>query len=108
VTFNTVRLQVLTRARALEVAALFGATRPWLRRPFLYFGALQGVAAGVLAGGMTGGFVTAVNRGLGDLGTLAGTGSTLFSVRWEHALTVVLISAALGWMGALLSVREHL
>ena len=48
-TFNTVRLQVLTRAKELEVSSLLGGTRPWLRRPFLYFGTLQGLLAGALA-----------------------------------------------------------
>jgi cell division transport system permease protein len=107
VTFNTVRLQVLTRARELEVAALFGATRPWLRRPFLHFGALQGFVAGAAAAGLALLFTTAVNRELGGLGSLAGTGSQLFGLGWEQALTVALLSAGLGWLGALLSVGRH-
>ena len=107
VTFNTVRLQVLTRARELEVAALFGATRPWLRRPFLHFGALQGFVAGAAAAGLALLFTTAVDRELGSLGSLAGTGTKLFALRWEQALTVALVSAGLGWLGALLSVGRH-
>ena len=51
VTFNIIRLQVLTRAAELGVASLFGATPAYMRRPFLYFGALQGLAAGLLAVG---------------------------------------------------------
>ncbi len=46
ITFNTVRLQVLTQKTEIEVASLIGATRAFIRRPFLYFGALQGLLAG--------------------------------------------------------------
>jgi len=44
VTFNTIRLQVLTRREEIEVSKLIGATDPFIRRPFLYFGTLQGLA----------------------------------------------------------------
>lgn len=107
VTFNTARLQVLTRARELEVAALFGATRPWLRRPFLHFGALQGFVAGAAAAGLALLFTTVVNRELGGLGSVAGIGAQLFELHWEQALTVALLAAGLGWLGALLSVGRH-
>ena len=45
ITFNTIRLQVLTRAEEIVVLRLFGATPSYVRRPFLYFGALQGLVA---------------------------------------------------------------
>ena len=50
VTFNTIRLQILTRREEIEVAKLIGATDAFIRRPFLYFGALQGLAGGLLLG----------------------------------------------------------
>ena len=43
VTFNTIRLQILTRREEIEVAKLIGATDAFIRRPFLYYGALQGL-----------------------------------------------------------------
>ena len=46
VTFNTIRLQVLTQRDEIEVIKLIGATDAFIRRPFLYFGALQGAPAG--------------------------------------------------------------
>ena len=42
VTFNTIRLQILTRRDEIEVSKLIGATDGFIRRPFLYFGGLQG------------------------------------------------------------------
>ncbi len=68
VTFNTIRLQVLTRAAELDIAALFGATRAWLRRPFLYFGALQGLVAGLAAVALVEILIRLIGRGAGDLG----------------------------------------
>src|SRR3546814_1756499 len=47
--FNTVRLQALTQREEIAVARLVGATEPFVRRPFLYLGALTGLAASVLA-----------------------------------------------------------
>lgn len=42
VTFTTIRLQVMAQAAEIEVARLIGATDAFIRRPFYYFGALQG------------------------------------------------------------------
>jgi cell division transport system permease protein len=108
VTFNTIRLQVLTRAAELEVAALFGATRAWLRRPFLHYGVLQGIAAGLLSVGLAAGFVAMLVQGFPDgSAVLLGSGE-IADPPWELALTAVLVSASLGWLGAWLSVLEHL
>ncbi|NIO42499.1 MAG: ABC transporter permease, partial [Burkholderiales bacterium] len=43
VTFNTIRLQILTRRDEIEVSKLIGATNHFIRRPFLYLGASQGL-----------------------------------------------------------------
>jgi cell division transport system permease protein len=108
VTFNTIRLQVLTRAAELDVAALFGATRAWLRRPFLYFGALQGLAAGLLSIALATGFVATLGHGLPGETVTATWRDGWVAVSWELALTAILIGIWLGWLGAWLSVWEHL
>jgi cell division transport system permease protein len=46
---NTVRLTVLMRQKAIEVAKLVGATNAYIRIPFLVEGALQGAVASLLA-----------------------------------------------------------
>ncbi len=53
VTFNTIRLQVMAQAAEIEVARMIGATDSFIRRPFHYYGALQG-ALGGLGGGRAG------------------------------------------------------
>lgn len=47
--FNTVRMQALVQRDEIAVARLVGATESFVRRPFLYFGAITGLTAGLLA-----------------------------------------------------------
>lgn len=47
--FNTVRLQALSQREEIAVARLVGATEQFVRRPFLYLGALSGALAAILA-----------------------------------------------------------
>jgi len=49
ITFNTIRLQILTQRDEIEVSKLIGATNAFIRRPFLYFGATQGLLGGITA-----------------------------------------------------------
>ena len=42
VTFNTIRLQILTQRDEIEVSKLIGATDAFIGRPFYYLGLLQG------------------------------------------------------------------
>jgi len=103
VTFNTIRLQVLTRRDEIDIAALVGATTAWLRRPFLYFGMLQGAAAGLVATAIGAVLLWVANARLGDTLTSFGAGATIPTMTLQLALTVVLASAFLGWLGAWLS-----
>jgi len=41
VTFNTIRLQILTQREEIEVSQLLGATDAFIRRPFFYLGLLR-------------------------------------------------------------------
>jgi len=108
VTFNTIRLQILTRRDEIEVSKLIGATNPFIRRPFLYFGALQGLAGGFAAWLIVALAVLVLNIQLADLTGLYGT---IFKLEWpDLAYTMILLvfSATLGWLGAWLSVSRHL
>ena len=49
VTFNTIRLQILTQRDEIEVSKLIGATDAFIRRPFYYLGLVQGLLGGAVA-----------------------------------------------------------
>ncbi len=107
-TFNTIRLQVLTRAAELDVASLFGATPAYMRRPFLYFGALQGLAAGLLAVAAVQAALWGFNRRIGPVLELVGLPEGFAPLSAAGADVALAIGFGLGWLGAWLAVSRHL
>jgi len=108
VTFNTIRLQVLTQRDEIEVIKLIGATDAFIRRPFLYFGALQGCAGGIVAWLIVSGGVSLLNHNLGELSHVYATLIQLKHLSLGDSLSLLIFPAALGWFGAWLSVGRHL
>ena len=49
---NTLRMQILTQRAEIELSQLIGATTSFIRRPFLYAGALYGLLGGLFALGI--------------------------------------------------------
>ena len=108
ITFNTIRLQVLTQRAEIEISKLIGATDAFIRRPFYYLGALQGLAGGLVALGILWGSLRALNTGVGALAASYGSSFLLAFLEPGDALAVLAFSAALGWLGAYLSVSRYL
>ncbi|WP_153111743.1 permease-like cell division protein FtsX [Propionivibrio limicola] len=108
VTFNTIRLQILAQADEIEVAKLIGATDAYVSRPFLYFGAVQGVLGGLFATVllMAAGYVLAPP--VGELIELYGGGFALQSLSAANIAVIAAIGGGLGWLGAQLSVTIYL
>lgn len=108
VTFNTIRLQILTRQAEIEVSKLIGATDAYVRRPFLYHGALQGLAGGATACVIVNGAATLLTRSVGTQFFALGGGRALEGLGPVEIACLLGASAALGWLGAALSVWSHL
>lgn len=108
VTFNTIRLQILTRRDEIEVSKLIGATNAFIRRPFLYLGTLQGLAGGLAAWGIVTAASLALNLQLAELATLYGTAFELQTLGPRDSALLLLASGLLGWIGSWLSVSRHL
>lgn len=108
VTFNTIRLQILAHAAEIEVARLIGAADDFIRRPFQYYGALQGALGGLLAVALVAVGGSLLAGPAGELAALYGGSFTLrgFSVGEIAALAGG--GALLGWIGAEISVAIHL
>lgn len=108
VTFNTIRLQILTQRDEIEVIRLIGATDAYIQRPFLYFGGIIGTAGGAAAWLMIWIGLLLFNAQLRPLAELYGIPLQLVHLSRVDSLHALLFAAALGWMGAWLSVRRHL
>jgi cell division transport system permease protein len=108
VTFNVIRLQILTMRDEIEVSKLIGATNGFIRRPFLYFGALQGAAGGMVAWLLISLGIHLIDEQLKSLMQLYDINWELYHLSLEDSLSLFLFSALLGWTGAWLSVGRHL
>ena len=108
VTFNTIRLQILTQREEIEVSQLLGATDAFIRRPFFYLGLLQGLAGGALGLAILWAGLATLNQGVRDLAQTYGSTFQLAFLPGPEALAVLGLSALLGWLGALLSVSKYL
>jgi len=108
VVFNTIRLQVLTQKEEISVSTLLGATNDFIHRPFFYTGALLGLCAGAVALGAVTLALRPLNGAIGEFARLYGSNFQLASLGGLEIAGLLAISAALGLVGALLSVRRHL
>jgi len=108
VTFNTIRLQILTQREEIEVSKLIGATDSFIRRPFYYLGLLQGVAGGAIASAIVWIALALLNR---EVRPLAESFGSVFRISYlppGDALAIMALAGLLGWLGAHLSVSKHL
>jgi cell division transport system permease protein len=108
VTFNTIRLQILTQHQEIAVSRLLGATDPFIRRPFYWFGSLQGALGGLVALGTMALGVEALAAPVARLAETYGAVFALSGPDLEASLAIVAFAAFLGWLGAAISVRRHL
>jgi len=105
-TFNTVRMQALSQRAEIEIARLVGATESFVRRPFLYLGALSGVAASLLAIAVTSAILPTLNRALQALAASYGVDVTLRLPSASNLLAALVIVAALCALSARWSVMR--
>lgn len=108
IVFNTIRLQALTRRDEVEVSRLLGATDGFIRRPFLWHGALLGLAGGLLAWLIVSAAVLWLRLPVAELASLYGI-DLMLALPGPLASALLFGSAALlGWLGATLSIGQHL
>ena len=108
VTFNTIRLQILTQREEIEVSKLLGATNGTIRRPFYYYGALLGFMGGGAAALIVYGALTVLNTGVADFARLYASDFRLGFLPSGDLAAILAFAAALGLAGAWLSVSRHL
>lgn len=105
---HLIRLQVLTMRDEIEVSQLIGATAADVRRPFVYHGLLQGLAAGIGAVALATVVVAWLNA---ELRALTSSYAYEFKIGFVEPASiawVILAVAALGVAGAWVSVSREL
>ena len=107
-TFNTIRLQIMANAAEIEVARFVGATDAFIRRPFRYFGALQGGCGGLLAAALVYAGGQLLTAPVSELAALYGGDFVLRGLSPANIGALAGVGAALGWLGAQLSVSLSL
>lgn len=105
---NAIRSQILARREEIEVSRLIGATDRYIRRPFLYYGALQG-ASGALAALI---ILTLLSQALaGSVSSLANLYGSPFRLTGMGLLEAGLVLAGatlFSWLGAWVAVSRTL
>jgi cell division transport system permease protein len=105
---NTVRLDIQSRSDEIGVLQVLGATDGFVRRPFLYLGAIYGLAAGGLALGLLALAGMALQPPLARLVSSYGGGFALQGPGPIGALALLVGALLLGWLGAWLATGHHL
>jgi cell division transport system permease protein len=108
------QLVPVTGRAELRLLALTGAPAADRRRPFAYVGALVGLAAGLLAGGVVSAVLTQVGHRLADMNSVAGAvldwpppGSPLWlGLVGSAALTGLLVGLIGGWWAGVRAVKR--
>lgn len=105
--FNTVRMQALSQREEIGVARLVGATESFVRRPFLYLGALTCSLAGLISIGVAQLALSPLNNALASLARTYDAQFMLNLPATPLLLVAVFTVAALGALSARWSVQRN-
>ncbi|MEW5771698.1 MAG: permease-like cell division protein FtsX [Pseudomonadota bacterium] len=108
ITANTIRLQIYAQRDEIEVARLIGATDRFIRRPFLYFGGIQGLAGGLAGWGVVLAGVQLIQGSVAQVAQAYGVDFALNGLALPELLLVLAFSSGLGWLGAYFAVGQTL
>lgn len=105
---NTIRLEIQNRRAEIEVTKLVGGTNGFVRRPFLYTGALYGVLGGLTAWLVV---MVAIRLLMPSVAALAQSYGSRFVLLGPNVRDLEMLlggSTVLGWLGAWLSAARQL
>jgi cell division transport system permease protein len=108
ITFNTIRLQILTQRAEIDVTRLLGATDAFIRRPFYWLGCLQGLLGGLVAWTIVTASISLLRGSVESLAQAYGAVFALNGPNLTQVTGLLVVAIALGWLGTALSVRRHL
>lgn len=105
---NTVRLAVDARREEIEVLLLVGATRGFVRRPYLYAGIWLGILGGLVAWWVVNLGLWWLQPSVARLAEVYGSDFRLSLLAWETLLPLLALAGFVGWLGAWISAGHQL
>lgn len=105
---NTIRMQILTQQAEIELSRLIGATKSFIRRPFLYAGGLYGLIGGLFALLITFIVIYLFNRSIAPIAAEYESNFLLNIPNIYSGVTICVISLLLGLVSAYLAVSKSL
>ena len=105
---NTIRMQILTQQAEINLSQLIGATNSFIRRPFLYAGALYGLLGGLFALLITYAAILLFNQSLAPLAAEYQADFALHLPSFSVCFVICILALLLGIIAAYLAVSKSL
>lgn len=105
---NTIKLSIDSRREEIIVTKLIGATNAFVRRPFLYMGLWFGIGGALIALLLIHVCKFALTNAIESLSLVYGGDIVLAGLGFTDSITLVLMGAILGWLGAWLAASQHI
>lgn len=103
---NTIKLTIYARRDELELLSLVGATRMFIKAPFLIEGIIQGTVGSLLALALLAGSYYLLLYNAPDFITLSPTSSGLLFLPPSYLAGILLTGVLLGFIGSLTSLKR--
>lgn len=105
---NTIRLDIQNRREEIEVTKLIGASNAFVRRPFLYTGLWYGLGGGLLALGLVGYGLYALEVPIARLAGLYNSSFRALALDLQESLAIVGVGVVLGLTGSWIAAARHM
>ena len=105
---NTIRMQIVTQQAEIELSRLIGATKSFIRRPFLYAGALYGLFGGLLALMITAAVLLLFNRAIAPIAAEYETNFFIHFLNLSICMIICSVSMLIGLISAYIAASKSL
>jgi len=105
---NTIKLLVLNRRPEIEITKLVGGTNIFVRRPFLYYGALFGFIGSCITLALLFIAATLIREPMDNLSSLYQQSALIHHLNSVEIAVIIAVGTLLGWLAARWSVAQHL
>ena len=105
---NTVRLGILSRSEEIEIIDQIGGTAAFIRRPFLYFGLIQGIAGSFAALLIANASLYILSAPVNRLAELYHSKLRIGWVGFTTSGEVILLAGLLGWLAARVTIDNYI